>query len=174
MERLGTVVIVGVGLIGGSIGQALRATGLAARVVGLGRDRERLAEAHRLGAIDEGTTDAADAYGSAEVVVICTPVDRVADDAILAAKLGPDCLLVTDAGSTKRLIVEAVERDERGRAAFVGAHPIAGSERSGVSLCGRIFFQQRACVITPTPATPRDRPCGAGRSGRRWALESSR
>jgi prephenate dehydrogenase len=157
VDRFGTVVIVGVGLIGGSIGQALRARKVAKRVVGLGRGRKRLDDAERLGAIDEGTVDPEHAYRRAEIAVICTPVDRIAGDAKLAARLGPDALLVTDAGSTKRLIVEDVEKDETGRACFVGAHPIAGSERSGVAFARADLFEGRVCAITPTSSTPSDR-----------------
>ena len=113
LERLGTVAIVGVGLIGGSIGLAVRARGLAGRVVGVGRDEARLAEAVRLGAIDDATTDLASGVAEADVVVVCTPVTRIADDVRHAAEHGPEGLLITDAGSTKRRIVEAVERHPR-------------------------------------------------------------
>ena len=122
MEPFRTVAILGVGLIGGSIGMALRARGLAAEVVGIGRD-PALAQAERLGAIDRATTDLREGVGSAEVVVVCTPVNRVADDvAACAEAAGPD-VLITDAGSSKRQIVEAVERHPRGASVFVGAHP---------------------------------------------------
>jgi prephenate dehydrogenase len=151
------VVIVGVGLIGGSIGQAVRALGLAERVVGMGRDRERLGEAQRLGAIDEATTDPARAFESAEVAVICTPVDRIVEDARSAVRLGPEGMLVTDAGSTKRKIVEALEADDDARLKFVGAHPIAGSERSGAPHARADLFAGRACVITSTTRTAEDR-----------------
>ena len=157
MEPLGTVAIVGVGLIGGSIGLALRARGLAGRVVGVGRDEARLAEAVRLGAIDVATTDLASGVAEADVVVVCTPVTRIADDVRRAAEHGPEGLLITDAGSTKRRIVEAVERHAAARAAFVGGHPIAGSERKGVAYAGADLFEGRACVLTPTGRTPADR-----------------
>ena len=157
MGRPGTVAIIGVGLIGGSIGLALRARGLADRVVGLGRNPEALEEARRLGAIDEGTTDTVRAVGGADVAVICTPVTRVAHDAIGAAVAGPMRLLVTDAGSTKRAIVADVEAHALARETFVGAHPIAGSERKGVAHARADLFEGRACVLTPTGRTPPDR-----------------
>jgi prephenate dehydrogenase len=131
LGRFGKVTIVGVGLIGGSIGRALRDRGLADRVVGLGRSRDRLEEAGAVGAIDEGTTDPGAAVEGAEVVVVCTPTDRIAADVRSLAPLAPPDALITDAGSTKRRIVEAVERDGRALRMFVGAHPIAGSERRG-------------------------------------------
>ena len=157
MERLETVSIFGVGLIGGSIGLALRAKGLAGRVVGIGRNPDALDEARRLGAIDEGTTDPVRGVAEAEVAVICTPVTRIGEDIRSAAEHGPGSILVTDAGSTKRRIVEAVERDPRSRAVFVAGHPIAGSERKGVAHARSDLFEGRVCVLTPTARTPADR-----------------
>jgi prephenate dehydrogenase len=156
---LRTVAIVGVGLIGGSIGKTLRARGLADRVVGIGRDAGRLADAQRFGAIDAGTTDLAEGVAGAgvEVVVVCTPVDRVAEDVRRAARAaGPD-VLVTDAGSTKAAIVAAAEADPEAARVFVAAHPIAGSERSGAAAARVGLFDGRACAITPTARTPADR-----------------
>ena len=89
MDRpaLGTVAIIGVGLIGGSIGMSLRASGLARRLVGVGRDQGNLNLACDLGAIDFGTTDLAKGIAEADVIAICTPVTRIAHDVIEAAKL---------------------------------------------------------------------------------------
>lgn len=157
MERAGVVAIVGVGLIGGSVGQAVRSRALAERVVGVGRDSGRLEEARRLGAIDAGTTDLARGVGEAEVVVIGTPVSRIARDVREAAGHAPTDALITDAGSTKQRIVAEVEADPRALGMFVGAHPIAGSERNGAAHARADLFQGRACVLTPTEKTPADR-----------------
>lgn len=151
------LVIVGVGLIGGSVGLAARARGAARRIVGLGRGEASLREAAAFGAIDEGTTSAAEAFDGAEVVVVGTPVTRIAIDAIEAARRSPPGALVTDAGSTKRRLVEAIEADATGRLKFVGAHPLAGSERRGVSAARADLFEGRLCVLTPTERTPADR-----------------
>src|SRR5205807_421974 len=140
----GTVAIVGVGLIGGSVGLALRSRRRARRVVGVGRDASKLEEARRLGAIDAYSTGIAEGVAGAEVAVICTPVSRLVEDALEAARLGPSSILVTDAGSTKARIVEGVEADSRGRASFVGAHPIAGSERQGVAHARADLFDGRS------------------------------
>jgi prephenate dehydrogenase len=161
------VAIVGVGLIGGSIGLALRARGLAGRVVGIGRSETGLAEARRLGAIDEGTTAPERGVAAADVVVVCTPVTCIAADVLRAAEHGPEGLLVTDAGSTKRQIVAAVEAHPRARDMFVGAHPLAGSERQGVAHARAELFEHRAGVLTPTAQTPRER---LERARRFWAL----
>ncbi|MFM8433722.1 MAG: prephenate dehydrogenase/arogenate dehydrogenase family protein, partial [Planctomycetia bacterium] len=127
-----TVAIVGVGLIGGSVGLALRSRQLAARVIGVGRSTASLAEAKRLGAVTETTTDLAGAAAEADMVVVATGVASIPGllDATDAA-VRPGTLL-TDAGSTKATIVAAWEkrrRTRRGR--FVAAHPIAGSHRRG-------------------------------------------
>lgn len=157
MHRLGTVSIVGVGLIGGSVGMALRQRGLAARVIGLGRSSETLEEARQLGAIDQGTTDPAEAFEDAEAVVVCTPVTRVVEDVLRAARLSPPGVMITDAGSTKRRLVEAIERDPTAQRVFVGAHPLAGSERKGVAAARADLFEGRMCVLTPTERTADDR-----------------
>lgn len=157
MPRLGTVAIIGVGLIGGSIGKALRERGLAERVVGIGRDPLKLADGVRLGAIDEGTTDPRRGVAEAEVVVVCTPVPQIAADVRNAAEWGLEGVLVTDAGSTKRELVEEVARHPRARAVFVAGHPIAGSERKGVAYADGNLFAGRTCILTPTSDTDPDR-----------------
>ena len=90
--------------------QGVRTRKLASEVIGVGRDQATLDQACRLGAIDRGTTDMADGVAAAQVVVVCTPVSRVAEDVRRVAELAPGHTLVTDAGSTKRQIIEAVER----------------------------------------------------------------
>jgi len=157
LDRLGTVAIVGVGLIGGSIGLALRELGLAERVMGVGRGEANLAEAVRLGAIDTATTDLASGVAEADVVVVCTPVTEIAEAVRFAAEHGRQEVLVTDAGSTKLRIVEAVERSPAAARVFVGSHPIAGSERKGVTHARSDLFEGRSCVLTPTGRTPDDR-----------------
>jgi prephenate dehydrogenase len=157
LERLRTVAIVGVGLIGGSIGLALRSRALASEVIGVGRDPSALESAVRLGAIDRGTTDLEAGLVEADVVVVCTPVSRIADDVRRAAEAAPGHVLVTDAGSSKRQIVEAVERHPKSASVFVGAHPLAGSERRGVNHARADLFENRVCVVTPTARTRPDR-----------------
>ncbi len=153
MQRLETVAIVGVGLIGGSIGLALRSRGVAARVVGVGRDPQALRQAQDRGIIDRGTTDLEAGVSEAEVVVVCTPVSRIPHDARRAAQAVPTGALVTDAGSTKRQIVESLESHPAAADVFVGAHPIAGSERSGAAHAHAGLLNDRVCVLTPTPRT---------------------
>lgn len=166
MEPFGTVAIVGVGLIGGSIGLALRSRGLAREVVGIGRHAGSIEEAVRCGAIDRGTTELRQGIASADVVVVCTPVDRVAEDVRLCAgAAGPD-VLITDAGSSKRQIVDSVERQPQSAGVFVGAHPVAGSEKRGVAHARGDLFEGRPCVLTPTSSTVPER---LSRARRFWS-----
>jgi prephenate dehydrogenase len=151
------VAIIGVGLIGGSIGLALRSKNLADRVIGIGRDSQRLDEARHLGAIDAFETNLAEGVAEADVAVVCTPVTRVVEDVLACSRFGPREILITDAGSTKARIVEGVEQDNQARASFVGAHPIAGSERQGAAFARSDLFEGRSCVLTPTQRTPMDR-----------------
>lgn len=152
-----TVAILGVGLIGGSIGMALRARGV--RVLGIGRDPKKLELAISCGAIDRGvsTDNLENDLASVQVAVVCTPVDRIASDAIALARAGRPDLMVTDAGSTKRALIEAIEADARGRETFVGAHPIAGSEQHGVAHSRVDLFEGRVCALTPTAHTHSER-----------------
>lgn len=152
-----TVAIVGVGLIGGSIGLALRARGLAKTVVGIGRDPAKLEEAVRLGAIDRWTRDMAEGVARADAIAVCTPVTRIPADCLAAAAAAPGHALIFDAGSTKARIVAEAQDDPGLASRFVGAHPVAGSERQGVAHARADLFHGRACVLTPTPRTPRDR-----------------
>jgi prephenate dehydrogenase len=151
------VAIVGVGLIGASIGLALRGRSLCGRVIGIGRSEARLEEAVALGALDEATTDVPRGVARADCVLVCTPVMQIAGDVRLAAAYGREDLLIMDVGSTKRGIVSAVERHVRARAAFVGSHPLAGSERNGAAHGRADLFDNRVCVLTPTAHTPVDR-----------------
>src|SRR5690606_33059312 len=103
-----TVAIVGVGLIGGSLGLALRERNLARRVVGVGRRASSLTAALAVGAVDAATTDLAEGVAEASAVVVCTPVSRIAEDVVRAAAAAPPGTLITDAGSVKQSVVEGV------------------------------------------------------------------
>ncbi|HYH65023.1 MAG TPA: prephenate dehydrogenase/arogenate dehydrogenase family protein, partial [Urbifossiella sp.] len=100
--RFEQITIVGVGLIGGSIGLAAKAKNVAGRVVGVGRDRAKLDAAVAQGAIDAGTTSLAEGVAGSGLVVVCTPVDRISSTIADAAPHATADALFTDAGSTKR------------------------------------------------------------------------
>lgn len=152
MALIGKLVVCGVGLIGGSFALALRRAGLARRIVGTGRSEASLARAVELGVIDEACTDWAVALDGAEFVLLSPPVGQM--DAIMAAMaphLAPGTI-VTDAGSTKRDVIEAVYRHLPAHLPFVvPAHPIAGAEKSGVDAAFAELYQDRKVVVTPLP-----------------------
>ncbi len=145
-----SLAIVGVGLIGGSVGLAAKARGLARHVVGIGRSTSTLAKAQALGAIDEFTTNLADGVRSADLVVVCSPVDLIARQVLEAAPHAKAGAIFTDAGSTKANIVRDLDRELPNGVRFVGAHPLAGSEKQGAEHARGDVFAGRVCVLTPT------------------------
>jgi prephenate dehydrogenase len=154
MLQLDTVAIVGVGLIGASVGLALRRRGLVRRVVGIGRREATLRAAREVGAASETTLDLAAGVAAAELIVVCTPVGRIAADVRAAAAACPAGALVTDTGSTKAAIVAALEGSLPRGVRFVGSHPLAGSHRSGPAAASADLFQGKLVLITPAAGTP--------------------
>jgi prephenate dehydrogenase len=147
-----TLAIVGVGLIGGSLGLAVRKHKVAHRVIGVGRDKQKLDKALDLGAVDEFTTDIYHGVREADLVVVCTPVESIVDFVQQAALNARPRTLITDAGSTKELIVKQVEADlkkHKSPVDFVGSHPMAGSEKNGAEHSRPDLFEGRAVIITP-------------------------
>jgi prephenate dehydrogenase len=149
------VCIVGVGLLGSSIGLALRQRGLAQRVVGVGTHRGRLTVAQRLGAIDQGTCELTEGVAAADLVVGCTPVLRLPELLVAAARAAPSDCLLTDVGSTKERLVATVE-ERIGGDRFLGAHPLAGGNSSGPESGRADLFEGRQVILTPTPNTGSD------------------
>jgi prephenate dehydrogenase len=148
--------IVGLGLLGGSIAQAARASAVAGEIVAVGRDAERLRGALAEGAIDGVTTDLAEGLRGADLCVLCTPVATLR--ALLPAvwRAVPDGCVVTDVGSTKAAIVAAAHALDRTRAVpFVGSHPMAGSEQSGYAAARPDLFRGALVIVTPTERSDR-------------------
>jgi prephenate dehydrogenase len=150
--RFNKITIIGVGLMGGSLGLALRQHQVAREIIGLGRNSQRLEKALKLGAIDRATTDYKDALTDADVVVICTPVgDIVSQFQTILPFLKPGCI-VTDAGSTKTTIVCEIDRllkESKSPVHFIGSHPMCGSEHSGVEAAKVDLYQNALCILTP-------------------------
>ena len=150
-----TVAIVGVGLIGGSVGLALVARRLASEVIGIGRSAASLAEAKRAGAVTRTTLDLAAGVAEAEIVLVASGVGAIPSLLDAVDKAVRPGTLITDAGSTKASIVSAWEKRRRSRRGrFVGAHPIAGSHRRGPTAATADLFDGRVAVVTPAGATP--------------------
>jgi prephenate dehydrogenase len=153
MKPIKTVAIIGVGLIGGSIGTALRQRKLAEQVIGIGRRQESLRAARRVGAVDHTTVDLEKGVTEADLVVICTPVGRIIDDARNAAQHCPEGTLITDTGSTKEKIVTALDEGLSRGCRYLGGHPLAGSEKTGASFAKADLFDGRISILTPTKNT---------------------
>lgn len=148
-----TVAIVGVGLIGGSVGRALLERGLAKQVIGVGRRAASLRAAKQLGAVTSTTRDLARGVAQSDLIVVCTPVERIPLDTLAAAEHAPAHALITDAGSTKGRLVAAIEKELPAGRRFVGSHPMAGSEKSGVAESSGSLFVGRAVIVTPSRKT---------------------
>lgn len=149
-ERLA---IVGVGLIGGSFGLALKAAGYTGEIVGIGRDAARLQPALERGAIDRAETDAAAGVAGAEVVLVAVPMGAMQVAlAAIAPGLGPDAV-VTDAGSVKGSFVADARAVLGSLAQVVPGHPVAGTERTGVGAAFAELFRDRRVILTPVEET---------------------
>ena len=158
-----TVAIVGVGLIGGSFGLALKEHGFAGQRIGVSSPGT-IDAALRAGAIDRGAT-LAEAVHDADLVDLAQPIGRILSVLReLDPMVRPDAL-VTDAGSTKHLIVETARRHLR-RCAFLGGHPMAGKESRGVANAGADLFRNAQYCLTP--ADPADLETPAARAFRDW------
>ncbi len=142
--------IVGVGLIGGSIGAAVRARGLAVKVTGLGRNAAKLQGAIESGIIDVATDDWS-RLADCDFAVVATPVDRIVEDVLALNRHCHAGTIVTDAGSVKGSICSGISGDTAIR--FVGSHPLAGSEKAGIAHSDAELFQGRVCVVTPDSHT---------------------
>ena len=149
------LVVVGVGLIGGSFALDLRKRGLVGRVTGIGRSRANLEKARELGIIDAAAESVAEAVRDADLVLLAIPVGAMpAVFQAMAPVLPPDCV-VTDAGSTKQDVVAAARAhlgDKIGQ--FVPGHPIAGAETSGAEAARVGLYWHKPFILTPLPENP--------------------
>ena len=147
------VVIIGVGLIGGSLGLIIKQQGLASAVIGVGRRIENLELAVKLGAIDAYESQVINAVNDADCVILATPVDTYAAHLREWGDRLPSGTIVSDVGSVKGALVEEAERLLPAHVRFVGAHPIAGKEKSGVAYATSDLFHGARCLVTPTKQT---------------------
>jgi prephenate dehydrogenase len=148
------ICIIGIGLIGGSLARALRQSHSVNRIVGCGRNESNLKRAVELGVIDEYELDPADAVQNADAVVLAVPLGAMtAIMQQISHNLSDTCLL-TDVGSAKASVVRAAESVFTTLPSnFVPAHPIAGTEKSGVEASFAELFQHRRVIITPTKSS---------------------
>jgi prephenate dehydrogenase len=147
--------VLGVGLLGGSLGLAAKAYLTDCEVVGYAHRAATLKAALDMGAIDEGYEDLDQAVQGADLVVLCTPVGMLPEILNRAAPALLPGAVVTDVGSTKATIVRAAEQSGRSFK-FVGSHPMAGSEKRGVEFGRADLFRNAVCITTPTERTDRE------------------
>jgi len=153
---LQTVAIVGVGLIGGSFGLALKKAGFHGEIIGVSSDAA-IADALGRGAIDRGLP-LADAARSADLIYLAQPIGRIIDTLRRVDDLAREGALITDAGSTKSAIVSLARKVIR-RCQFLGGHPMAGKEKRGASEADADLFVGRTYVLTPTREEDLRTPC---------------
>jgi len=145
-----------VGLLGGSLGLALKTVSPTVEIVGIGRSEQRLQLAQDRNAIDAWTCQPDSINPPLDALVVCTPV-RLAAQTIRTTlpSLKPDAL-ITDVGSTKATLVHACEDQTNGRARFVGSHPMAGSHESGILAAKADLFEDKICIVTETESSDPD------------------
>ena len=172
MRSIGKLVIIGVGLIGGSFALAMKRAGLVGQVVGVGRSLDNLNRAIELGVIDAASQDPAQAMAGADLVMVATPVGQMGRVFDAIAPVLPAQAIVTDAGSTKGDVAQLMRAHLPEHLAYcVPAHPIAGSDRSGAAAAQYGLFEQRRVVLTPLEATL---PEAAEAVGQWWQASGAR
>lgn len=153
MPLIHRMAVVGVGLIGGSLARVLREKNEVDEIVGIGRTEGNLRKAVELGVIDSWTTDPREGVQGADLVFLAVPVCSIVGLVkSIAPFLSPGCVL-TDGGSVKEKIVDACESELPEGTFFVGAHPIAGTEKSGVGASFSSLYSGKRCIVTPTSRT---------------------
>lgn len=155
MTRFNRITIIGVGLIGGSIGLAVKKKRLAKEVIGVFRRRSTAERALRHNAVDKTAMTVRDGVKDADLIILATPVSSIpalCREAIKYAKKGA---VITDVGSTKKWLVDRVEKMARKNKAvlFVGSHPMAGSEHTGVEFAKPGLLKDSPCIVTKTSGT---------------------
>jgi len=151
--NLNKIAIIGLGLIGGSLALAIKQSGFKGEITGIGRSEDNLIRAKEMGMIDTFSTNHADGVNNADLVVLASPVgqfEEIANNIKNNLKTGS---IVTDVGSVKTTIVKKLDAIMPQGVSFVGAHPIAGKECSGIDASNGELFRNAKCIITPSPSS---------------------
>jgi prephenate dehydrogenase len=144
------ITIVGVGLLGGSIGLAARRRQLASEIAGYVRRESSIRECEKAGAADYVTTDLLAAVSGADLVILCTPLAQMRSLVVRILPALKPGAVITDVGSAKAGVVKDLETPIRRKGAhFIGSHPMAGAEKTGVSAARADLFENAVCVVTP-------------------------
>lgn len=155
-SQFDTLVVVGVGLLGGSVALAARQRGIVRRVIGVGRTAARLEQSRDAGLLDDISTDLVAAASQADLLIFATPVNLIVAG---VREVAPACrpgTLITDVGSTKAHLCQTLSTGLPSSASFIGSHPLAGSEKQGWEHSRADLFEGRVCVVTPTETSRRD------------------
>lgn len=147
------ITIIGVGLIGGSLGLTIKKKRLSPRVVGVTRHKDTLKKAIRRGAIDSGTLDLEKSVLDSDMVILATPADKILSTLKRIRPYFKKGCIVTDVASVKGTIVNQAEKIIGTKGYFVGAHPMAGSEQRGMDKADGNLFKNAPCIITKTSET---------------------
>ncbi len=149
--------IVGVGLIGGSIGMACRKKRIARQIMGIGRRRSSINKALRMKAVDKATLNMKKGIEGSDLIIVATPVGIVIEKIKECAKYAKGDVVIIDVTSIKERIVKEADRILKNKKgiSFVGTHPMAGSEESGVLVATADLFKNSTCIITPSKHTER-------------------
>jgi len=153
MSMFKKITIIGVGLMGGSIGLAVKKKRLAKEIVGVCRRESSRQRALRSKAVDRATLNLGEAVKGADLVIIAAPVGEIVGLARVCVKFMKKSAILTDVGSSKKHIVSSIEKFSSKKTNFVGAHPMAGSDKSGVENAGPGIFKGAVCVLTKTAGT---------------------
>jgi prephenate dehydrogenase len=145
------ITIIGVGLLGGSIGLAVRRNRLADEIAGFVRTEKVVADCEKTGVTDYATTDLLAAVSNADLVILCTPLAQMRSLALQFLPAIKHGAIITDVGSVKAEVVRELESlANKFGAHFIGGHPMAGAEKSGVTAARANLFEDAICVLTPT------------------------
>jgi len=153
LEHIHRIVILGVGLIGGSVGLALKRAKFPGKIVGLDQRWSPLKRAIEQDAVDYTTLDFEEALGDADLLLISTPVNAIPTMPEEAIKFTRSGCIIMDTGITKGQLVAEIEKTMPEGIHFVGAHPMVGSHRTGVAAAGPNLFEGSLCIITATEST---------------------
>ena len=143
-------------MLGGSVALAARQCGIVRRVIGVGRSAARLEQAREANVLDDVSTDLVAAATQADLLIFATPVNLIVPG---VREIASDCrpgTLITDVGSTKAHLCRELSSGLPNTVAFIGSHPLAGSEKQGWEHSRADLFDGRVCVVTPTDASPRN------------------
>jgi len=147
------ITVVGLGLIGGSLARALKESGQVGTVSGVDTSKDTIEYALENGVADSASADIAEGVSGADIIVIATHVGIIADTVKTVSQMASEGAVITDVGSVKSSIINAVEPEMPGNIHFVAGHPIAGTENSGVQSADADLFKGRRTILTPTDNT---------------------